>query len=213
LFLQLFQCFCHSWQHRLRHRLKQPTESHTGRSATFLEFQEQCSCTCYLLVEINRYQTEQIRRVKWGKHTVLKTKKLQLLLLVGRQSWQNVCRDPSHVKHLPYNSLACPLREVILSNDFRSDNSSLLFDDLESFLPGLFYVTCGLTACTLTIFNRSFTFEYRRWPKSLCFFPWNCHWTLFFVLRCNVPDSEATLRTKVLFLSRKSRMAHNTHSE
>jgi len=106
---------------------------------------------------------------KDGENTNFWRTKIELLLIVGEQSRQNLRTDPSHVKLLPYNSLACPLREVKLSSDLRNDPSSLLFDDFESFLPGFFYLTFGRTACTPTIFNRSFTtFEYKSKLKSLC---------------------------------------------
>jgi hypothetical protein len=105
------------------------------------------------------------------------------------------------------------LRGVKLSSDLRSNTSSILFDDLESFLPSFFYATCRWTAPTITTFNRSFTtFEYRSQLKSL--------WPsvelppkTVFAIRCNFTDSEANLNTSVLFLSRKSQIAHNTHND
>lgn len=102
--------------------------------------------------------------------------------------------------HVPYERSNFPvISKVILP-------SSLLFDDFESFLPGYFYVTFGRAVCTLTSFNRSFTtFEYRSRTKSLCSLV-ELPLKTVFAYRCNFPDSEANLHTKVVFLAENHRL-------
>lgn len=53
---------------------------------------------------------------------------------VGEQQKHNLCGDVPRVYVLPYNSLACCIREIYPVGDLKNGNSSVLVDEFVKFL-------------------------------------------------------------------------------